>query len=145
MYEESFGKAGRHCLTASCKSSCKCQVEILSPSDSADDSGFGGDFHRRSTIRIRDCDCSMDEGETNNNSTDCSLNNNTNRNAKEHFPLMVDNPGYMMDSPMFNGKQPTKMAVSLPPLFEVKQEHIAIGSQDLISFAKQISNGMVST
>lgn len=57
---------------------------------------------------------------------------------------MVANPGYMMTNSNLRGNQSVKAPVNLPPLFEVKPDHIAIGSQDLLSFANQIAIGMVS-
>lgn len=148
MYEETENGNRNLVQTsgATCNSSCKCDVDIMSSSDSivgADDSGFVNDFHRRSTIRIRDCNCSMEVTEKNNNDTESQS------IPKEHLPLMVANPGYMMAISMLQGKQPndrsTKTPVNLPPLFEVKPDHIAVGSQDLLAFANQIASGMVST
>lgn len=133
-----------------CQNSCKSQIEIVpSPEhesmDGGDDSGFISDFHRRSTIRIRNCNCSMNDEK--NNSPDDQNHVVTNGARKEHNPVMVDNPGYMMGLWNLTGKQcgpdTTQTAITLPQHLEAKPEPIAIGSQDLLSFADQISRGMV--
>lgn len=156
MYEEGQQRFWKPCQTVStsCHSSCKCHVEIVSTSDSiagADDSGFISDFHRRSTIRIRDCDCAIERKESNNNNDSKLKDAEPIRTAKENLPMIVANPGYMMAISMLNTKHTTgrpavtKAPFNLPPVIEAKAEHIAIASQDLMSFANQIASGMVST
>lgn len=102
-----------------CNSTCKCDVEIQPGTN-----GLG------ISIKIKDCYCNeLIRVNNNNNNSNAHNNNQT---------TMVENPDYL-DTP--------KMAtstLSLAPIETGVDNEMRIDSNDLLDFAVQIANGMVS-
>lgn len=134
-----------------CTNSCKCQVEIVTEKNEKLSPYLNN--NNRSAVKIHDCDCNRNTSGTNSPDSNCSsnkLNGNNNNNSctnennnLKNTLMLVENPGYMDVNENFN--------------FNIKSEHgkkqkenfaeqtMEITSKDLISFAEQISVGMVSS
>lgn len=98
-----------------CNSTCKCDVEIHPGTD-----GLG------ISIQIKDCYCNQLNSVSNNN------NNNHSNALNKNQPTMVENPDYL-DTPCIPSMAPIETG------FEDDM------CSDLLDFAVQIANGMVST